>query len=104
MTTEQILKEIKARLEAAYGDRLRGVVLYGSEARGQADPDSDIGVLVLLDGQVTSWQDIKTSSDALYPLMLQSGRTIDAKPVDIEHYEKADAPLYINARQEGVMV
>ncbi len=34
MTREELLTEIKTRLEAAYGDRLRGVVLYGSEARG----------------------------------------------------------------------
>jgi predicted nucleotidyltransferase len=104
MVAEQILQQIKSRLETAYGDRLRGVVLYGSEARGQSDPDSDIDVLVLLDGEVTTWKDIKASSEALYPLMLEIGRTIDAKPVDVAHYEKADAPLYINAQREGIKV
>ncbi len=102
MVREHLLKEIKTRLQAAYGDRLRGVVLYGSEARGDAGPDSDIDVLVLLEGSVTSWMDVKTASDALYPLMLEIGRTIDAMPVDIRYYEQGDTPLYADARREGI--
>ena len=54
MTRVELLKQIKARLAAAYKDRLRGVVLYGSVARGDARPDSDIDVLVLLDGPAVS--------------------------------------------------
>ena len=102
MTRERLLSEIKSRLVAAYGDRLRGVVLYGSEARGDARPDSDIDVLVLLDGPVQSWEDIKCGSDALYSLMLDIGRTIDAMPVDIRQYERCAAPLYADARREGI--
>lgn len=37
-----LLARIKSRLQAVYGDRLRGVILYGSEARGEATPDSDV--------------------------------------------------------------
>lgn len=102
VTREQLLWEIKSRLAAAYGDRLRGVVLYGSEACGNALPDSDIDVLVLLDGPAKSWEDIKCAAEALYPLMLEIGRTIDAMPVDIRRYGKGNAPLYANARREGI--
>jgi len=102
MNTEELLTEIKTRLAAAYGDRLRGVVLYGSEARGESDPDSDIDVLVLLEGGAKTWQDIKCASDALYDLVLKIGRTIDAMPVDALRYEEANAPLYIAAQREGI--
>lgn len=102
MTRVELLKQIKARLTAAYKDRLRGVVLYGSVARGDAGPDSDIDVLVLLDRPAVSWQDIKSGSDALYPLMLEIGRIIDAMPVDVRRYEKANAPLYAIAQREGI--
>ncbi len=33
MTRDQVLQKIKARLEEEFGDRLEGVVLYGSQAR-----------------------------------------------------------------------
>jgi len=52
MERERLLREVKARLAAAFGERLKGVILYGSEARGAAEPDSDIDFLVLLDGPV----------------------------------------------------
>jgi predicted nucleotidyltransferase len=43
-------------------------VLYGSEARGTAHPDSDVDLLVLLRGPVSLGKDLKTIIDALYPL------------------------------------
>ena len=48
MDRQELLREIKRRLECAFGDRFRGALLYGSEARGEAAPDSDIDVMVLL--------------------------------------------------------
>lgn len=38
------------RLRSLFGDRLRGVVLFGSHARGEADEYSDVDVLVVVDG------------------------------------------------------
>ena len=49
MIASRVLDELKERLSAAYGERLHAVVLFGSEARGDARPDSDIDVLVVLE-------------------------------------------------------
>ncbi len=57
---------------------------------------------MLLNGPVTSWRDIKIAAKALYPLMLRLDRTIDAKPINLFDYEKAEAPLYVQARREGI--
>jgi predicted nucleotidyltransferase len=43
------LREVKSRLSERFGERLREVRLYGSLARGDAGPNSDIDVLVVLD-------------------------------------------------------
>jgi len=102
MTQEQLLKEIKSRLAAAYGDRLKGVVLYGSEAQGDAERDSDIDLLVLLDGAVQLGRDTRTIIDALYPLVLSAGRPIHAQPVEAAVYEAGEFALYRNVKQEGV--
>ena len=98
-----LFKEIKARLREVYGDRLKGVVLYGSEARGEADSDSDIDVLVLLEGPIHLWRDLRTNIQTLYPLSLKYGRPISPKPVDVKQYQAAKYPLYLNARREGVL-
>jgi len=83
---------------------MRGVVLYGSQVRGQAGADSDVDVLVLLAGPIHMGRDIVTGTGALYPLMLETGLTIDAAPVDIEAYEAGRVALYRNARREGIRV
>jgi len=102
MTTEQILRQIKERLRARHGDRLRAVVLYGSEARGQARSDSDIDVLVLLEGPVDYGRDLDANLDALYPFSVELNRRISAKPVEATEYITVDCPLYRKAREEGI--
>ena len=62
LDTSTLLAHIKSRLQAVYGDRLRGVVLYGSEARGEATPDSDVDILVLLTGPVALGRELLRSS------------------------------------------
>lgn len=104
MDRRRLLGEIRARLEEAHGDRLAGAVLYGSEARGEACPDSDLDILVLLRGPVHYWQDLRRNIDALYPLVLEIERPIHAKPVDVKVFEAGEFPLYRNARAEGVSV
>lgn len=48
-----LLSRVKTLLLTVYGARLRGVLLYGSLARGEAVPSSDVDVLVLLSGPIS---------------------------------------------------
>lgn len=97
-----LIQSIRSALEAVYGKRLRLVVLYGSEARGQARPDSDVDVLVLLDSVPDYGDELRRCLDALYPLSLQWERPISPKPVAITEYETVDCPLYRRVHQEGI--
>ena len=44
------LGRLRAVLERRFGARLRELVLYGSHARGQAHDESDVDVLVVVEG------------------------------------------------------
>lgn len=104
MTTAELLAEIKSRLTTAHGARLRGVILYGSEARGQAGPDSDVDVLVLLDEPLEYGHDLEENIKALYPLSVEIDRRISAQPVSAREYETYDCPLYRAVHEEGIPV
>jgi predicted nucleotidyltransferase len=103
MDRDKLLAAIKQRLLNPHGRRLRAVVLYGSEVRGEARPDSDVDVLVLLDGPIEYGRDLRTNIDALYDLVLALERPISAKPVDVAAYEVTEYPLYRNAKADGVL-
>lgn len=46
----KILQEVEELLKSVYGNRLKAVILYGSVARGTQTEDSDIDIMVLVDG------------------------------------------------------
>ncbi len=104
MRTEDLLADAKRRLERQYGPRLRAVVLHGSEARGTSTPDSDVDLLVVLASPCDAAAEVGPIVDALYPLVLRSGRRVDAQAVDEAMYRAAAYGLYRNAQQEGVVL
>jgi len=98
----KLLNRIKALLQDSFKTRFQGVVLFGSEARGESRPDSDIDILVLLDGPIDWWEDLRTIIDALYDLQLEILRPIRPIPVDITSYLNGKFALYRSARKQGI--
>ena len=103
MITDELLQDMKARLKSAFGQRFQGVVLYGSEARGEATEDSDIDLLVLLEAPIALGQDLETIIHVLYPLQLEVIRPIHAVPVAPEEYEAGEFALCRFAKAEGIL-
>jgi predicted nucleotidyltransferase len=99
-----LLCRIKTKLHAVYGDRLKGVMLYGSEARGEATEDSDIDILVLLDGPLDWWDETTAIIHSIYPIQLEIDRIISVRPVDAAVYEEGEFPLYRNVKEEGILL
>ena len=95
---------ITKALREAHGERLSGVVLFGSEARGDADDDSDIDILVLLDGPIRYADDLLANLVALKGLSAELARRISPKPIDAESFLHDDSPLVRAAREEGMRI
>jgi predicted nucleotidyltransferase len=101
---QDITHRCKLILETYYGDQFRGLVLYGSTARQQAHPSSDIDLLVLLNQPFDFFQELRQIIDLLYDVQLESERLISARPAAADAFDRGDIQLYRNARQEGRLV
>lgn len=100
----EILDELAGGLKNLYGERYRGLVLYGSYARGEADEGSDVDVLLLLKGPVAAGQEITKTVSIVWPISLEAGYTLSVLPVDVEAYREPKEPFLINALKEGMLV
>lgn len=102
---QTILSELRGLLEACYGERLKRLVLFGSQARGDAEPGSDIDVLVVLAGPVDTVEEWKRTGDMLYDLMCAHDYIlISCLFMDEERFTTRNGPLLRNIRREGVSV
>jgi len=99
-----VLRELRSRFERLYGPRLVSLVLYGSQARGDADPGSDIDVLVVLDGDVEPCGEIARTELAVADVSLDHDVAIACFFVSGEQFETEQSPLLMNVRREGAPV
>ncbi len=101
-TLESALRELRSRLEAVYGERLIQLVLFGSQARGEADAEADVDVLVVLKGDVSPWEEIRRTSDIVSELSLRCDQTISCVFMDEGRFTRRNGPFLRNVRREGV--
>jgi prevent-host-death family protein len=97
-----VLRRFKAGLRRLYGDRLAGVYLYGSYARGDAREGSDVDVLVVLRGPVDPHEEIERMGEVRTRILVDTGVLISALPVSEEDYREGRGPWLLTARREGV--
>ena len=88
MTAERTPRRCKTVLADHYSQRLKGLVLYGSVARRQSRPASDIDILVLLSQPFDYFKELRQIVDVLYPIQLDTDQLLSAKPVGFDDYER----------------
>lgn len=101
---ENILQELKKELKNLYGERLKKLILYGSYARNEAWKDSDIDVVVLLDGEVLPGKEIERMIDIITDLNLKYNILLSVYPTSEESLQKTKSPLLLNIQREGLIV
>lgn len=102
MNRPEIVHKIKEILH--HIDPRAEVILYGSEARGDAHSDSDIDILILVDKDRLSYQDITAITYPLYDLELSENISISPLVYTRKQWENRPfkTPFYINVMNEGV--
>lgn len=108
MASEQLLTEhaelwaaVRMHFQEAFKEHFRGVVLYGSEALGEAHEDSDMNLVVLVTGPIQLRKDIYTAVSAVYDLQLKLDRLIHVRPINIEVFRAGEYRLLPDPQERG---
>ena len=100
------LDDYVAALRRHYGARLVDILIFGSRARGDARPDSDADLAIILeDGDWKFWDEKMFLSGLAYDFLLDPGLWIQAWPVSRAQWNEEDlrkVPFFvIGARPEA---
>lgn len=101
-STKSLLIELRSRLAAIYGPRLRKIVLFGSVARGDERADSDIDILVVLDDFEDLWVEMERTGEVMADLALKYDRVPVVIPIREDELEEGKTPFLLNVRKEGI--
>jgi uncharacterized protein len=100
----RILPTLRTYLKQAYGDRLAQIILFGSQARGDAAIDSDIDILIVLQDSVNAGAELKRLSEFIANLCLEYNTLISCVFMSAEQFQQSNTPLLLNVRQEGITI
>ncbi len=97
-----LLNELKASLVELYGQRLFTLILFGSQARGEATPDSDIDVMAVLNDPVKPVEEIKRTSDLRWDLMNRYGELVSIIPTAKSEFLASEISFLRVVKREGI--
>ena len=102
---QEAIESYLSQLIAGYGNNVWSVTLYGSQARGEADPDSDIDLFIVV------CQDSSALRQALVDLAWQVQFEHDVVISDIicslnqlQQLQADRFPYYQNIEKEGILL
>ena len=101
MSRKDIVNQISQAIRRV--DPTATAILYGSEARGDARPDSDIDVLILLDGDQLNLKREMDMTGPLNEIEWQTGVLVSPTVMLRKQWENMPfkTPFYINVMNEG---
>ncbi len=101
---DKILKAVKARLVAAFGDKIKDVILFGSRAWGKPQRWSDWDFVVVVRGEY-DWETVRAirfimaDIDLDYDVFTQ---TLVISEIELTNSLRGRQPVFTDAIQNGV--
>lgn len=95
-----ILQELKEALMQIYGANLRGLYLYGSYARQEEGPESDVDVVIVLRDFTDYWEEVQRTGPVISELSLKYNVSISPVRVRESNWLEEESPFLNCVREE----
>lgn len=100
-----ILQRLRSELHGRYKSQLDQVVLFGSQARGDASEDSDIDVLAILkENGADPFLEYSKWAEWVVDIMLDYGELVNLLFTSRSRFDSVNSPLYQNIHSEGIVI
>lgn len=99
---KQVLQRFKQHCQQQYGQRLVKLVLFGSYARGDFRPSSDIDILVVLKTPFDWNRDSQQLTEFVSDISIQTGELVSCIFMDSDRFQQAQKFLLRAIRQDGI--
>ncbi len=101
---KSILSNLKEQLLQIYNEQLIQVILFGSQARGTANTDSDLDILIVLKGEINIGNEIERTSKIIVDFSLKYDRVISRLFMSEDYFKNYQSALLRNIRQDGIVL
>jgi uncharacterized protein len=102
MNTSRLLAQFKDLLSQRFTNRFKGIILYGSELSGESGEESDIDLLVVLEGPVNLGTDLEELISATYTIQKFLNRSLHFTIADFDDFNAGEFALYRNVKKDGI--
>ena len=99
---DRIVALVKQWFLEQYQENLDELILYGSQARGDAQEYSDIDVLVVLKQAFNYREEIERTSQFIADLSLEYDTVISRAFISVQRFQDENSPFLLNVRREGI--
>ena len=102
MVNRAVLHDLVPGLITIFDGQIEQVILYGSVARGDDTPESDMDIAVLVRSYTPAMHD--TMTDLIVDLELEHDVVLSVLLIDFEEFKawETTMPFYKNIRKDGV--
>ena len=101
---EEILVQVKQQFKEIYQQDLVNLILFGSQARGEATVQSDIDILVILKTAKPSEEKHKKTIYFISNLCIKYDILVSCIYVSEKQFKYEKSPLLLNIHREGIII
>jgi len=100
----EIIASIQNWFRTYYGEQAVQIILYGSQAREEAKPDSDIDLLIVMKHSFNYSNEIQKTSHFIQELSLNYNTVISRAFISEQRFHQEKSPFILNVQKEGIIL